>query len=645
MNVMFICHNQAFSNSGIHVTNLGHALKRRGYGVALAVPDESFAVTAGDADFHVMSYSEALNYSYPNGKRLDLIHAWTPRQGVAHFTRKLSKLAGCPYVVHLEDHEVEITASSLGVTVPLLYAMVNEPAPLLIPVHLSHPAEMPCFLEHSIGLTALMDRLLEMKPSGLPGIVFWPAAEDQIFYPQAADASLRRRLTIGKDTKIVVYNGNVHSANVKEVSSLYLAVAALAREGMDIVLLRLGTDAVPLFPDKLVDTSDFSINVPFQPRELMGHYLALADILVQPGSVNAFNSHRFPSKLPEFFAMGKPVVLPKTNIGLLVQPGVEGLILENGSALEIASRIREVLLNKNLAARLAEGSRRFYERMFSWDRSAQTVDQFYRGLSTVPPLKRLDDDSSLKVLVKHYESSRCEEELGYATVRDYVDGVDHLPALATLNQDLKDAQRPWVFKTILSSVPKGGRLLEIGAGDPWVADLLARSGYEVVIVDPYDGRDRGPAEFEAIKKQFPSITFLRGLFPDALIGLSDQNFDCIYSISVLEHIPIEFVEKTMGAIRKYSRSASSPTIHAIDHVLLGEGDEAHYKHLLRLIGSLSISGTDLDRTLDRARNDSETYFLSAEAHNRWRGVVPYIEFPMRKCISIQLNVPSGRSVG
>ena len=45
--------------------------------------------------------------------------------------------------------------------------------------------------------------------------------------------------------------------------------------------------------------------------------LVAADILVQPdGSPGPFNDYRFPSKLPDFFASGRPVVLPKTNIGL-----------------------------------------------------------------------------------------------------------------------------------------------------------------------------------------------------------------------------------------------------------------------------------------------------------------------------------------
>src|SRR5207248_6507130 len=61
-----------------------------------------------------------------------------------------------------------------------------------------------------------------------------------------------------------------------------------------------------------------------------------------------------------------------------------------------------------------------------------------------------------------------------ATVKDFVDSHEYLRPLATVQGDLKDVQRPWAVKAILANVPRGGRVLEIGAGQPFVADLLAR---------------------------------------------------------------------------------------------------------------------------------------------------------------------------
>src|SRR5262249_28235694 len=117
--------------------------------------------------------------------------------------------------------------------------------------------------------------------------------------------------------------------------------------------------------------------------------------------------------------------------------------------------------------------------------------------------------------------------LGYATVRDYCDSVERLPLLATANRDLKDVQRPWALKTIAATVERGSRLLEIGAGEPVVAAMLARLGYDVTVVDPYDGRDGGPTGFDAMAADYPNVRIVRGVFPDDVAD--EGSFDCVYS--------------------------------------------------------------------------------------------------------------------
>jgi hypothetical protein len=55
-----------------------------------------------------------------------------------------------------------------------------------------------------------------------------------------------------------------------------------------------------------------------------------------------------------------------------------------------------------------------------------------------------------------------------------------------------------------------------------------------------------------------------------------------------------------------------------------------------LTNRVGIAGSELDNTLSSLSADTETYFLSAESHNRWRGSTPYDEFPMRVCVSVHL---------
>jgi len=228
--------------------------------------------------------------------------------------------------------------------------------------------------------------------------------------------------------------------------------------------------------------------------------------------------------------------------------------------------------------------------------------------------------------------------LSYGTVRDFCDSMDHLRDLASCSGDLKDEQRPWMVKAILGSLPRGSRLLEIGAGHPYVASLLTRLGYDVTIVDPYDGSGNGPQEYEYFSSSCPAIRFVREVFHAETRGLEATGYDAIYSISVLEHVPMDALPGLCSGIKRFL-APTGRTIHAIDHVLEGVNDGYHTEHLGLLFEHLGLSRARLAEVLEAARGDLETYFLSAEAHNRWRGTIPYEQFPMRRVISVQLNLP------
>lgn len=635
MNIIFVNHNALKSNSGNHVSCFATELIKLGHNVAVAVPDEEFVPAASDVTFKSITWTQAETYRFGADLSINLVHAWTPRQHVAAATRRIVRVQQCGYVVHLEDNEHSITAAFLGKDVKTMLENAGESG-FVIPDFLAHPNDMQSFIAESIGVSVLMDRLLEFKPPDLPGLEIWPSADAKLFTPREPDQQLRKKLGIRPESKVIVYHGNVHPANVNEVRSLYLAVAALARNGLDVVLVRLGIDSADLSMPEQHNVKKILIKVPFQERERLPLYLSLADLYVQPGRIDDFNAFRFPSKLPEFLAMGRPVILPFTNIGNHIQDGQEGILLRTGDALEIAAAIQKILSSKKLSEHLASGARKFFDRNLSWSASANKLSNFYNSVLTETGMDNLNDTAAARNAASHYKNQPLPPALSYATVGDYSESIDRIGPLARINHDLKDAQRPWMFKTILSAVQPGARLLEIGAGDPFVADLLTRLGYEVVVVDPYDGTARGPDQFDRIRKQFPKITFVRGFFPEALSALKNQEFDCIYSISVLEHLPIDTISALCKGIRDHSRNVGVPTIHAIDHVLLGNGSEDHLLKLEAIVSGLGLDPVELHAMLSRLNLDSDAYFLSAESHNLWRGKVPYEQFPMRRCVSVQI---------
>ena len=113
--------------------------------------------------------------------------------------------------------------------------------------------------------------------------------------------------------------------------------------------------------------------------------LSLSDALVQPGAENAFNEFRLPGKLPEFFAMGRPVILPRTNVGRFVRPGDDALVLDKVDALGIVEAVRELHRNKSLSERLSAGALQFAEKHFDWNKNARTLAEFYETIATRQP--------------------------------------------------------------------------------------------------------------------------------------------------------------------------------------------------------------------------------------------------------------------
>ena len=1042
----------------LHVSHVAKGLSDWGVDAVVAVPGSAAALgEIGPVKIRAVEFPQALagDFGFSGGGGPDLVHAWTPREHVRELTEHVTARFACPYVVHLEDNEQAVTEDELfdhrrrdwhGTPPGLIDVMVAH--------HRSHPTRARRFLERAAGATLLMDRLAEHLPAGIPHLTFWPG-HDAIFAEPPSRQAARASFGVADDEIALVYTGNVHWSNLPEIQSLAMALVLLRRQGMRVKLLRTGSSYAPAPWDGLEELKSVVVELGFLPRQRMPELLAAADVLVQPGESNSFNDYRFPSKLPEYLVSGRPVILPRTNLGNFLTDGENAILLDSGQATELARKIRMVAQDPDLTERLGKAGRKFAMEKLNWEKTVPPIYDFYQRIladgtskparsrqfaspqyppdlpvkliafylpqfhpipendkwwepgftewtnvrrakpnfaghmqpnlptdlgfydlrdpqvlqkqaklarehgifgfcyyyywfngkrlleapvdrmlasgqpdfpfclcwanenwtrrwdgqesdvlmhqdysndaderfirdimpffrdrryirvngkpllmvyradqlpdakqmaehwrrvateNGLPGLhltavqsfgigdprvygfdaavefpphaphnvidpgswpdlnpnfagyledytltaeeyvtrpavgypwyrgimpgwdntpRRLEsahiyvhssprvyeawlrqtvgqtlgqpgqapllfinswnewaegahlepdqwhgranleatlsglalgiaddarrrrfkatadtiiqnirrmaasgvstpgdvtfteavqvadmpidvvttpggtspvwmDPATLATVAAKYEMNFKVPPLSYATVSDFCDSVDHLPTLATANGDLKDVQRPWVLKAILGRVPRGGKLLEIGAGEPLVADLLRRLGYEVWIVDPYDGTGNGPREFERFRREYPGLRFVRDLFSDRL-QIPKKSFDCIYSISVLEHVPAELLPGLLAGLRKFLKNAGL-NLHAIDHVHKGQGDAQHLAKLRMMVEGFGLGAENLDKMLQTLRGDPETYYLSAESHNRWRGNTKYSEFPMRVCVSIQ----------
>src|SRR5882762_1843803 len=256
-------------------------------------------------------------------------------------------------------------------------------------------------------------------------------------------------------------------------------------------------------------------------------------------------------------------------------------------------------------------------------------------------------DEQKAALIARYSGRFHVPPLSYGTVRDYCDSCDNLPWLSSVQNDLKDLQRPWTVKAALGLVPLGSRLLEIGAGQPLAAASLAELGYKVTVVDPYDGSGGGPTEFDKFVELYPKVRLIRSQFGTALPELMNESFDGIYSVSVLEHVPEPDLERLFQAL-SIRLKPGGYSFHSIDCVTEGDGTQYHLEHCCRIFGyqcRMTDEGTqdgqDFLAIIEKADQDLETCYLSAAGHNLWRGSIRYDAFPFRKVLSIQTAVRTG----
>jgi len=384
-NILFVLYHDFSANSAVHVHNFANQLAGSGHSVAVAIPNGDATGSAlGEQNYSVFLYQEVDgNWArvFSNGLPPDVLHAWTPRENVRLFCEKVRAICSPLLFIHLEDNEELILEANLGTS----FEEIARSRTLKLPGNLAHPQNYRRFIAEADGVTMIMDRLEKFVPPALPKLILWPGADRQLFFGRRKDETFRASLGVPRENLVLCYTGNVHSANAREVRSLYLVAAILSREGIPTTLVRAGKDYCPfLGPDERW-AREVSVDLGYVKHVDIPPVLGLADFLVQPGTDDAFNEYRLPAKLPEFFAMGRPVLLPRTNVGRFVRHGQEAWVLPKMDALGIVDSLKMLRADEELMSRLSAGALTFCQEHFSWNKNAATLEKFYEQVRLTQP--------------------------------------------------------------------------------------------------------------------------------------------------------------------------------------------------------------------------------------------------------------------
>jgi len=255
------------------------------------------------------------------------------------------------------------------------------------------------------------------------------------------------------------------------------------------------------------------------------------------------------------------------------------------------------------------------------------------------PLRHLNNPAAAAAIVERFSKSDRALGLSYATVRDYCESLDEVPQITAVDGDLKNVQRSWAAKAVLANVPPPARLLEIGGGEPIVSGFLSELGYDVTLVDPYDGFGNGPTDYQRYVELYPHVKIVREYFRPGMSALAPGSFDAIFSISVLEHLPADSLSSCFEAIAEFL-SPEGVSIHCFDFILQGLGDAHDFANAQRILSehqkiTREAEVEPFENLVQRLKTDVETFFLSPQGHHHWRGGQAYADFPFRKVVSLQ----------
>lgn len=389
MRVVFVMYGPLDVNSAIQAFHFGEELTEQGWEVTLAgVGDPQRIEAVGHPNFECISH-ETLAERAKSGaipREGTIVTGWTPREPVRRLTMDVVSRLRVPYAIHLEDNEHYLVETITGMTMEELQRLPLKAQDRLAPPDLIHPTHHVEFLRGAAGLTVITEELNDFNVGHRPHHVARPGIDAERFSPERPTRKTREQLGLRPEEFVLVYHGTIHYANQHEMMSLYVAVQLLRRRGHPVRLVRLGhSEFGGVDPRAFRAVSDGVLELGRIDWREVPDYLALADAFVQPGAPDDFNRYRLPSKLPEFLAMGRPVIVPDCNIGHDLTHGENALLLEQGNAIEITARVEDLIADRELAERLGRGARKFALEELSWSANAAALGEFYRELMSIAP--------------------------------------------------------------------------------------------------------------------------------------------------------------------------------------------------------------------------------------------------------------------
>jgi|GEM_PF-953477 len=342
----------------------------------------------------------------------EIIHLWTPRHLPARVGLEAWSSSNARLVIHYEDDE-EYILSEVGsncafgrddlalyqflrgetfdapelehhadsLNLEFLRQTVADPYswPWI------HPLFTPVVEKLAAGFTSISPaygRLLSDR-SSQPIRTLYPGVDLKRFGGRHKDKELERELRIEGRT-VFLYSGSI--AAFHDFTAFLEGLPAVVKDYPEIVVVQLGHNYIPHLTEPLLEKLDLANHVVFAgpiPHADMPRYLGLADVFLGVTALNRFNAHRLPSKIPEYMAIGRPILLSDTGAANELEDGAEVIKIKGDSAGEIELAYRRAMDLRSAWSSMGRRLRDKARTIFDWRRNTERLVSYYEELLAV----------------------------------------------------------------------------------------------------------------------------------------------------------------------------------------------------------------------------------------------------------------------
>jgi len=385
MNILYVNYGESHNNSAHQIHGFARETGRRGHDCVVAavksVPNGEMEQRGG---FRLASYRTVHDKggNFANGRPADILHVWTPREGVRLFVDKYRQRWGpdIKLVLHLEDDEEVIFERFTGRSPASLRLLPQQEWEHLSLPGLTHPVRGQEFMNAAAAMTVIYRSVSELVPSGKQWLEIPPLVNAEVFHAGPRDTDLAAGLKIPMGTRVIGYHGNDHGANISDTRELYEVVSEVLSQRQDVMFVRAGLVDDARYEGLTFRQTPRCQEIGFVDHKKMPDIMRLGDIFVQPGTADAFNHHRLPAKVPEYLLLGRPLIVGEGNIGEELREARAAIVLSEMTPPAIVEAVLRLLDDPAEAVAMGKRGRQFIQERFDARKVGDALEAFYEGL-------------------------------------------------------------------------------------------------------------------------------------------------------------------------------------------------------------------------------------------------------------------------